>query len=494
MKDAKKSPSVKMNYIYNLVYQIFLIIVPIFVTPYVARVLGAEASGQYSFSNSIVNYFVPFAALGFGYYGQRLIAKYSDDKYRQSLTFWEIFILKGIFTLLTIIIYILLVFLNVYDAKYETLILIMSLNIFSVLFDIVYFYQGREDFKKIVLRNVIIKLVSIVLIFACVRTSEDLWLYTLIQSLTFVINNISLWFYLRKDLVKVRFSDLKFSKHIIPAMLLFLPTIATSVYASINKTMITMITHSDFENGNFEYAEKLVNMGVTILTSLGTIMISRNSKLISENDLSRVELNISKTCQFVFGIGLPIFLGLFCVSENFVPWYLGDEYTLTPTLLKYMSPLILIMGLSNALGVQYLIPTGQDKKYTFTITSGTLLNIALNFLFITYFGALGAVFSTLISQFYILILVTVFIRKRINFLYILKSSWKYFFASLIMFAVCFTEAYFLDSNILNTFLIVFTGICLYGILILLLKDTLFYPTFMKILFKMKSIFTGNKNN
>ena len=463
--------NIKLNYIYNLIYQIFLIIVPIFLTPFLARSLGVDASGQYSFSSSILNYFTPLAALGYGYYGQRAIAKEKDNR-AQSIIFWEVFLGKGVFTTLTIIVYLGIVLAGIFDAKYQSLLLIQVINLVSIYFDITFFYQGKEEFNKIVLKNVIIKIISIALIFIFVRSPESVRIYALILGLTTIISNLSLWLYLWRDVEKVSVRELHPAKHIIPTLILFLPTVASTLYSSINKTMIGLLTNSDFENGNFEYADKLVNMAITILTSLGTIMVSRNSNLIAEKKLADVDYNLNKSCQFIFFAGLPMCLGLICISYNFLPWYLGSEYTLAPKILILLSPVILFMGISNVLGMQFLIPTKQDSKFAFAIVSGTVINLVLNFPLIIYYGSLGAGISTLISQLYICILIIVFLRKHLNFKLIFKLSRKYMISSILLFIVCFIESYFLTPSFVNTLLIIFSGIAVYSLLLVVLKDQL----------------------
>ena len=62
-----KKKSVSTNYIYNLLYQIFIIILPIITTPYLSRVLGAEGIGIYSYTTSIITYFTLVGSLGITY-------------------------------------------------------------------------------------------------------------------------------------------------------------------------------------------------------------------------------------------------------------------------------------------------------------------------------------------------------------------------------------------------------------------------------------------
>ena len=177
---------IKKNYIYNLIYQIFGLITPLVTLPYVSRILGSVGIGQYSFSYSIVSYFTLFASLGFSHYAQREIARYQGNKEEQSKIFWEINIAKLISVTFSLIIYVVTILFGTY-GDYEQLMWILSLNIISIVFDIAYLYQGNESFGIITLRNVIIKILGIILIFSFVKDSNDVWIYTLCQTIILII-------------------------------------------------------------------------------------------------------------------------------------------------------------------------------------------------------------------------------------------------------------------------------------------------------------------
>ena len=72
--------SIKRNYLYNLSYQILVIIAPLITAPYVSRVLREKGVGIYSYTDSVVSYFVLFAALGIATFGQREISYVQDNK------------------------------------------------------------------------------------------------------------------------------------------------------------------------------------------------------------------------------------------------------------------------------------------------------------------------------------------------------------------------------------------------------------------------------
>lgn len=487
-KHSKKS--IKRNYIFNLSYQLFLIIVPVFVTPYVSRVLGVDGTGKYSYTYSITTYFTLFAALGFNSYAQRLVAGHQGDREQQSRDFWEVFLARLIPTGLTLIVYCSLVFFNVYGEKYSTLMWVLSIDVIAVAFNIVFFFQGNEEFGKIVFRNAFIKCVSIFAIFFFVKKETDLLLYAFIQVASILIGNISLWVYLPKYLVKVKISELKPLKHLGSTLILFLPTIATSVYTSLDKTMIGIITGSDSENGNYEYAEKLVKMVMTVITSLGTVMVPRNSQNFARGNLKAVEHNIYQSCKFVLFIGIPMALGLAAVADNMIPWYLGVGYDKAAILMKMLSPLVIIIGFSNVFGIQFLVPCHMDRKYTVAIISGAVANFCLNCVLIHFWGSYGAAIATIMAEFVVTSVMFYFIKEYINFKQVIMSSWKYVISGAVMFSVVNIAFQNLTSSILHTGIMIACGVAVYFILLLILREDYVYMVLNIISQRVKEIKKG----
>lgn len=468
------SKSITKNYLYNLIYQILLIIIPIITTPYVSRVLGADGVGKFSFSNSIVSYFVIFASLGFGYYAQREIAKYQDNKKKQSEIFWEIIIVRSVSVLTALIVYFTVIVLGVFKEDYTLLMIILSINILAVAFDISFLFAGNEDFSKTVFTNTLVRILNVIAIFVFVKDRNDLWKYVLITALTLLIANASLALYAKNFLCKIEIKNLKPIRHIKPAVILFLPTIAVSVYAYLDKTMIGVITGSDFENGFYEQAEKIVKMVMTVVTSLGTVMIPRNANAFERKDMDAIRRNIYRSVRFVLLLGIPMMIGLIAVSDNMVPWFLGDGYYKSANIIKILSVLILAIGLNNVFGLQYLIPAGEDKKFTISVTCGAITNFLLNLVFIRLFKSYGAAIATIAAETVVAIIMFCFIRKNVPLREILKSSIKYLISGIIMFVPCFILGRILEPSIINTFIVVFTGAVVYLICLILLKDEFFF--------------------
>lgn len=487
-KSVKKK-STKKNYFYNLIYQLFLVIVPLVVTPYISRVLTVDGVGKYSFSFSIITYFTIFGALGFGYYAQREIAKNQGNNYLQSKSFWEINICRLIPVSVALITNLVLCMFKTY-GDYNNLMLIFSINIAALAFDIAFFFQGNEEFGKIVLRNVIIKSLSIAAIFIFVKKESDLWVYALINSIMLILSNVSLWPYMTKYLVKINIKELKPLKHLKGTLILFIPTIAVSIYTVLDKTLIGLLVpgtyteieegkeiikkYSDLENGYYEQSEKLVKMVMVVITCIGTVMIPRNSNEIANGNFEKVKQNIVFSSKLVILIGLPLCLGIIIISSNLVPWFLGPGFDKSIILLKVLAPLILIIGLSNVFGLQYLVPSKHDIQFTIALCIGAISNLILNVIFIPLWWSLGAAIGTIIAELIVTSVMAIMVRKEVNIIKVIISSWKVLIASGIMFISCFYFSKLFTPSIINTIIIVSFGVLIYFLILLILKEKLVY--------------------
>lgn len=491
--------SIKKNYIYNLIYQVFLLIVPIIVTPYLSRILGPDGTGQYSFTYSLANYFILFGALGFGYYAQREIAKHQDNKLIKSLIFWEILIVRLFSVGMSLAVTVILNVTGVYGS-YSLLMWWWILIIAAQAFDITFLLQGNEEFAKIAIRNVIIKIISIVFIFLFVKKQTDVYIYVICFAGSTLLGNLSLWLYLPKMLCKVKFKDLKPARHIVPTLRLFVPTVAIYVYAVLDKTLIGLLVSgtqteivdgvevvikvSDLENGYYEQAEKIVKMCMAVVTALGTVMIPRNSNEFALGNMDKVKENVYGATNFVWFIGVPLSLGLASIAGNLIPWFLGAGYDKCIILMQLFTPLILIIGFSNVFGLQYLLPTQRDGKYTISILIGAAINLALNIVGIKFFMSYGAVVASVTAEIMVTGVMLIVIRKEISFFKILRQSIKYLIAGGLMFATVFVTQIFLKPSILFTFILILEGIMVYFLALLCLKEKYVLKTIKKLSIKI----------
>ena len=257
--------SITKNYIYNLVYQVLTLVLPLITTPYISRVLGAESIGIYSYTYSILSYFLLFGALGVALYGQREIAYAGEDEVKRKKVFWEIQICRFIAAFVASVIYFIFFMRN---GEYSIYYRIWFLELIAIGIDISWFFQGIEEFKKTVTRNLIVRLVSITLIFVLVKAPEDLIKYITIYAVADLVGNLSLWLYLPKYFKGIKIKNISAFAHLPAIIWLFIPQIASQIYNILDKTMIGNMIVDKSEVGYYEQAQKVIRVLLTVVTSL----------------------------------------------------------------------------------------------------------------------------------------------------------------------------------------------------------------------------------
>lgn len=462
--------SVAKNYIYNLIYQILVLILPVITTPYLSRVLGAEGIGIYSYTISIVTYFILFGSLGIAMYAQREIAYVQDNKEKRSKIFWEIFILRTITLTISLIIF---YFTFAMTGEYCVYYRILILEIIGNILDISAFFQGMEEFKKIIKRNLIVKAISIISIFLFVKTADDLNKYLLIYVLSTLVGNLSLWFYLPKYIKRISLKRLEIKKHLKPTIVLFIPQIASQIYVVLDKTMIGILVEDKAEVGYYEQSQKIVKIILTLATSLGTVMLPRIASEFAKGKQEQIRKSILNSFNYIFLLSIPMMIGLVVITQDLIPWFLGEGFNKSIYITYAISPIMIMIGLSSVIGTQYLLPTKKQKQYTISVITGALVNLFLNFILIPHYLSIGAAIATVVAETSVTGVQFYFIRNDFKIKEILKMSLKYFIVAILMAIILLIVnniLFYKFSVIIRMILDVTLGAIAYFGLLILLND------------------------
>lgn len=454
------------NYLYNAGYQILYMLAPLITVPYISRNLGAHASGINSYTNAWVTFFYLMGQMGVTLYGNREIAYHRDDIDARSRTFWSIELLQILTVSISLIVY--LVAVIFFSTTFQKYFLLQSLWIIAAGVDISWYFMGLEDFKKTVVRNTIVKLISIVAIFIFVRRPSDLWKYILLLGVAQLGGSLTLWPYLRGSIHRVNLRDLHPLKHFYPAFLLFIPTITTQVYVVVNRLMLGRMS-TQAATGQFDYGDKIVKLVLAIVTATGTVMLPHVANKFSKGDIKGVRQSLYNSFDFVTALAVPMMFGLMAISKKFAPWFLGSEYVPTGMLMFIESPIILFIAWSNVTGTQYLMPVNRVHEYTASVTAGAISNIVFNLFLIQRFGANGAALATVLSELLVTAVQLMFIRNTIKRRQLFSSVWKYLVAGFVMFVIVYRFNQMMRMSIPNLVVQVIIGTLVYSIGIFLLR-------------------------
>lgn len=445
-------------------------LVPIIVTPYISRVFGPQGVGIQSYVFAVATYFVMFAMLGTSIYGTREIAQSRDDRQKCSLQFWEIFFLKVITTLLSLLAWGFFVFST---TQYKAFYLAASSQIIATIFDISWFFDGYEKMDVIAIRNVIIKILNLIFVFSVIKKAEDVWIYIFSVGVFTLFGNISLWFSLKKYLVSIHIQEINVFRHLRDSIIYFIPTFATLVYTVLDKVMIGIITKNEAENGFYEQAERIINIGKNLVCTLPNVMAARISYLFAIDDRKEIQRKVFFSIDFFWFMSLPITLGLIGISHSLIPWYFGEEFSQVEYLIYIMCWLVLIVGASAVLGRVYLTPSGQRARSSKAIIAGAICNFLLNIILIPRFASFGAAIASVVGE---LIVASIYLYMskefiKVNEFFIL--AWKKIISAVIMLLVITNnvwDAFFIAWR--KTMMQVLVGAGVYMITLVVLRDDL----------------------
>ena len=462
-------PSIKKNFALSSLYQVLTMLLPLVTAPYISRVLGAENVGIYSFTNSIQIYFSLFAALGTVSYGTREISMHRNQPKERSRLFWEIELLTVLTSAISLILW--GGFIHFAGGEYRVYYVILTFALIANAFDISWLFMGMEQFRYTVALNSLFKILGAAALFLFVRGAGDLAVYVLIMSLTTLVSNLSMWIYLPRFIHRVSMRGLKLRGHLKKTFVYFIPSIATSVYTVMDKTLIGLITGDRIQNGYYEQATKIINISKSItFVALNSVLGSRISYLFAENRLEDIRTEIGDSLNYILFMGIGLCFGIIGVADSFVPVFFGPGYDGVVPLLYTLSPILVMIGISNCIGSHYYIPFGRQDTANRYIIAGACVNLILNLRLIPRFQATGAALASIIAE---LCITALYVRGSEDFFpvrFILRSGASKVLAGLVMLASIRLLRHTLGTGIATLLLQIAAGFAIYTLLLYALRD------------------------
>lgn len=413
--------SIKINVIMNFILKISAFIFPLITYPYASRILEPDGMGKIAFATSIVTYFGMFASMGIPTYGIKACAKVRNNKDQLSKVVQEILIINAITLIATYIIFIIFIFNLDKMYEYRGLLLVLSVNIIFNVAGMEWIYSALEEYTYISIRSLVFKFIGIVLMFLCVHNKEDYMIYGLITIFASVGSNILNLINIRKFIVFKKLERYNLKRHFRPILILFASSIAISIYTNLDTVMLGYMTN-DTEVGLYNTAIKFKQILVSLVISLGTVLLPRMSYYYENNERDKINNLIAKAIHFtlILSIGVSTFFIMY--SKESILFLAGESYLGALYPMIVVTSTIPIIGLACIITNQILIPADNEVGTLIATCIGAITNIALNIILIPKFGALGAAIGTLgaeivglISQLFIARNTIIFILKNINY-------------------------------------------------------------------------------
>ncbi|MGX7030422.1 oligosaccharide flippase family protein [Vagococcus zengguangii] len=452
------------NFFYQSIFQLTKILLPIITVPIVSNALGPNGLGTYNYTNSIAQYFVLIAGLGVGLYGNREIAVNRDNRKNLSKSFWELFIMSFIASIIALLFY----FIIIPSDHNRVYFIIQSMIILAAMFDISWFFMGVEDFRLVSLSSIISQVISFGLIVLFVRDSSDLGLYIFIQGLNLLVSQLFMWLFVLKKINFVSFKELNILKHLKPSFTYFIPKVAILLYTNLNKTILGFM---DSETAVGYYANTLIlnSVIITLLSTIDTVLLPKFSNLASKGDKNYLVDTMKTSINIQLFFSIPAMFGIIMISSSLVPIFFGGKFLFIKKTIPLVAPLVVIIPLGTSISRQYLIPLNKIKEYNKTVIWGAIVSIITNVLLIPKIGIYGAIVGTLLAEFFVTFIRVYDFLKITNFRFDLAFILKSVMSSMCMFILGKALTHSMADSSMVLIIQVLIGIISYLLLMTLLK-------------------------
>lgn len=408
-----KIRSVKYNFVMNVILTMSSIIFPLITFPYVSRVLLVEGNGKIAFASSVITYFAMFASLGIPTYGIRICAQVRDDKEKLSQTVQELLIINIITTAVVTAVFLYSLWVVPKFQEEKTLLLINGITLWLNVIGVDWLYSALEQYTYITVRSLIFKIISIALMFAFVKQKSDYITYGAINVLAASGSNILNFINLRKFVTFHRCRKYDFKQHMKPIFIFFATSFATSIYTNLDTVMLGFIC-GDAATGYYNAATKIKTVLISIVTSLGTVLLPRLSYYVQRGEKEEFKRIIIKAFDFVLIVASSFMIYFIIFAKDSVLLLSGEAFLGAVLPMQLLMPTILFIGLTNIMGIQMLVPMGQEKKVLISIIWGAAVNVFLNIFLIPRWQASGAAFSAAVTEFVVLLVQLYFLHPLLK--------------------------------------------------------------------------------
>lgn len=450
MTQILKEDSLKKNLVLQFFYQAIVLVMPLIVAPIVSRRIGSVGLGIYSYVGSIAYYFVVIANLGIVKHGQRVIASSAKDITKLRKTFWSLFSVHLIISTISLLLYSLFIIFCV--NEYIDIFCIFGLLILSACFDITWLFYGIQNFKSVVVKNLICRICVSLAIIVFVRNSSDLHVYSIIENFALLVANLALIPSAIKAIRPIRISLSDCAEHVKPLLILSIAVIATALYTVFDKTLLGVLSTKS-NVAFYEYSNKIITIPRTFVAVIGTVFFPKACSLAAKGDINGRAKYAEYAYVAVSFISFASIFGLLAIAPALATIYYGEEFASCGDIIISMSPLIFIIGIGDVIRNIFLIPQKKDLPYVVCLCISALLNILLSMILIPYKGVYGAVIGTTIAELFGLVFQFAYCKKQISLKPILKAVGIFSIIGLFMFFIIFIFSFFFKNSVSISYLL-----------------------------------------
>ena len=400
------------NSIYNIIYRCFSIVFPLITSIYVARILGATNLGKIDGAQNIVSYFLIFSAMGIPTYGVKLVAQYKPKTNDSSKAFIELWLINFILTIISCVVYYLLVFLVPFFSENRVLYIITGLSLVFNIFNVDWFYQGIQEYRFIAIRSIVIKILSFISLFVFVHSKEDYLIYALIIILGTFGNYVFNIIRLKKYIILKKY-DLSFRTHINHILILFGAALAAEIYTLTDTTMLNVMCGPEVV-AYYSMSLKIIRVLRGLVVAVSAVFLPQLSFSYHNGDIERFRELAGKGMHILAYLTIPLAIGLIICCDDLIVTFYSEEYLESVISTRILAVSIISIAFSNFIGLQLLLTLGKEKVTTWSTVFGAIINVLLNIILIIRLRHAGAAIASAITEIFVTIFQLVFCSKYLK--------------------------------------------------------------------------------
>lgn len=471
--------SLKLNFIMESILTMSTFIFPLITFPYISRILLPEGTGKVSFATSLVSYFAIIAQLGIPKYGIRACAKVRDDKEKLSRTAQELLIINLIMSAIAYAFFFLALVLVPQLRSERPLYIIVSLTIIFNTIGMEWLYKSLEQYTYITVRSVIFKFIALIAMFLLIHNKSDYVIYGGISIFASSASSICNFIHARKYIIMRPLGHYNLKQHLKAVVVFFAMACATTIYTHLDTVMLGFMK-TDTDVGYYNAAVKIKTILVSIVTSLGTVLLPRASYYVQHRLMDEFKRITGKAINFVFLLATPLMVYFILYAKESIYFLSGTAYDGSIVPMQIIMPTLLLIGLSNITGIQILVPTGREIIVLYSEVAGAIVNVILNSILIPNMASSGAAVGTLVAEAVVLAVQCIALRNEVGADFRCIQYWK-ILSGILLGTLCSTWILTFDLGSFITLVIaavLFLGV--YGLFLLITKEPLTKEIFNQI--------------
>lgn len=467
------SQSVLKNILAKGILNVFNILVPFLVVPYVYRVLNPEIIGNIEYGATLYGYFGLLGALGIYHYGLREISRVRAEREKVREIYKNLFVIGLISNLASFVLYNLFVFFFIHDAVLKEIMYVTGLALVFQAISTEWVNEAHEEFRFVTIKTVVIRSINVVLIFALVRHAGDYMAYVWIVTLYWLFNYLVSLIYGQRFVrlpVRELFRHLNMRKYIVPLCYILVLNNTIILYTAADRTMLGAYCGPE-SVAYYTIGQKIIEIIKALLLSVVFVTLPRLSYYLEDRREAYVE-GVQKVMRLLMLIVFPVAVGMFMLSEDIVWLFAGDQYMEAVPALRIFSLRVIVVSVESILYNQIIFLHRKEKVLVMLNLLCGGLNVVLNFVFLSRLNPVVAISTTLAVELLFQVLCLYYIKTRLQMasgLFDVRNV-KYVLGAVSCIPIILFCHYCIENRFLFLVVSVMASVLLYGTMLVVSKD------------------------